>query len=436
MKEYHESDSLSSSEYTDARVRKMPDGRTRATTWAPRRAYYVLRYLKRRLAPNKPQALSNKQIQTAIGFGSEGEVSQIMRWLSGEAPTLGRWAYDYLTAPQAYRFIKRERTPSGGYLITLLATPKPIDQGAPDAPEVQQLTFWDDPSMIPSAPRPDATEGGSFSHDPFGAADRPHQERQNARSQGDHPKESHEDSDQEEESARAPLSEQTARRSAIYSGGAYAAEARSTQGENLRRTGAGDFCGDDRGNDRTRFARGSGSTDAFASVPHAADFGGMGAMDVAHASTAQRNGSDGTPDSRQRQIANQAYNAMLQRLLAEPGMDRPLARRIAAKPVGTLAEFEADVTIAQSFAQSPFYFTVAKWRDGQRVLAPEVCHERPRSAAPARTRRGSHPNQSAPTADPAAPLDIAALVAEWERTEPLGPIAMRVPRRRGRAYAD
>jgi hypothetical protein len=285
----------------------MPDGRTRATTWAPRRAYYVLRYLKRQLAPGKPRALSNKQIQTAIGFGSEGEVSQIMRWLCGELPTLGRWAYGYLNAPQTYRFIDRERTPAGGYLITLLATPTPIDQVEMALPQIVQLSFLDDPSMIPHAAHQDAPQGGSFFHDPLGDADLSHQERQNARSQGDHPKESHEESDQEEESARSPLFE---------------------------------------------------------------------------------------------------------RLIAQPGMDWPLARRIVANPVGTLSEFESDLALAQTFARSPFFFTVAKWRDGQRVLAPEVCHERPRSAAPARTRRGSQPNRPAPTADPATDPEYTAYLAE------------------------
>lgn len=164
--------------------------RTRPATWVPRRVYYVLAYLKRQLTPGTPKAISNKHIQEAIGFGSEGEVSQIMRWLGGELPTSGRWAYGILReTEQRYRFIERERMPSGGYTITLLPTPRPID-----APEAVQLSFLDDPSMIPLAGQQDAAQRGSFSHDPPRQPDRRHSSAANARSERDHPKDMLEES--------------------------------------------------------------------------------------------------------------------------------------------------------------------------------------------------------------------------------------------------
>lgn len=172
--------------------------RTRPQTWVPRRVYYVLAYLKRQLTPDKPKAISNKTIQEAIRFGSEGEVSQIMRWLSGELPTMGRWAYGVLRDnAQRYRFIDRERMPSGGYLIRLLPQPEPLAPAA-GAPQIVQLSlFGDDPSMIPPAPLPDAETRGSF-YDM--APDRPdpqHLNAPNARSQRDHAKETHEDQQQQ-----------------------------------------------------------------------------------------------------------------------------------------------------------------------------------------------------------------------------------------------
>ena len=100
--------------------------RTRPATWVPRRVYYVLAYLKRQLASGNPQAISNKRTQDAIRFGSEGEVSQIMRWLAGEAPTKGRWSYGVLNTPQVYRFIVRElhdfvnRVEDGGGTLAVL----------------------------------------------------------------------------------------------------------------------------------------------------------------------------------------------------------------------------------------------------------------------------------------------------------------------------
>jgi hypothetical protein len=282
--------------------------RTRASTWVPRRAYYVLAYLRRRLTAGNAQAISNKQIQIAVRFGSEGEISQTMRWLAGDAPTSGRWSYGNLNAPQVYRFITRERLPSGGYVITLLAAPKLIDPPAPDA---VQLTLWDDPSMIPPAPHQDAPDGGSCDQDPPASAGLRQQDAPNGRAQRDHPKETPEDSDQEEESAHTPL---------------------------------------------------------------------------------------------------------LARLLTQPGMSRSLAQRIADRAIGTLAEFEADLRIAKTFARSPFFFTVARWRDGQRVVAPEeprhVDSARSRSAT--RSQRSTQAHQSGRSAPDQAAIDAeyAAMLAE------------------------
>lgn len=178
--------------------------RTRAATWVPRRVYYVLAYLKRQLTPGKPTAISNKRIQDAIRFGSEGEVSQIMRWLAGELPTMGRWAYGVLnTNAQQHRFITRERMPSGGYLITLLATPAPIGVAAEAPPEIVQLSFLDDPSVIPPPQHSDAARGGSFSESRPQSTDQPRPARANARSQRDHEKETHEESEQQQHGARA-----------------------------------------------------------------------------------------------------------------------------------------------------------------------------------------------------------------------------------------
>jgi hypothetical protein len=109
-----------------------------------------------------------------------------------------------------------------------------------------------------------------------------------------------------------------------------------------------------------------------------------------------------------------ARSPLFERLVAEPSMSRSLARRIAAHPPGRLADFEADLRIAQTFARSPFFFTVARWRDGQRVIAPEESHDAyPARSAPASgTRRGSRENRPAPTDDPDDARSAAAYYAE------------------------
>jgi DNA-binding MarR family transcriptional regulator len=132
---------------------------------------------------------------------------------------------------------------------------------------------------------------------------------------------------------------------------------------------------------------------------------------------------------------------LFDRLLAQPEMSRSLALKIAKHPIGTLADFLQDLTLAQSIAgiYSPFFFTVSRWRDGQRVVAPEEPrHEHPARSATAAlgARRRSPKNRSEQAAISTPAPDYAALIAEWERTEPLGPIAMRVPGQRGAAYGD
>jgi len=84
------------------------------------------------------------------------------------------------------------------------------------------------------------------------------------------------------------------------------------------------------------------------------------------------------------------FDPLFQRLVAEPRMNRKLAKRIAKNPLGTVADFNADLRIAQTFAKTPFFFTVGQWRDGQRVIAPEE----PRDERPARSVRPDHaPNR-------------------------------------------
>jgi len=293
--------------------------RTRATTWVPRRVYYVLRHLQRQLTPGQAQAISNKQIQLGVKFGSEGEVSQIMRWLSGEAPTMGRWAYGCLNAnAQTYRFITRERLPSGGYSVTLLVTPERIDAPSVRLPEIIQLSFFggeNDPSMIPHGGQQDAAQGGSFFHDPSASTDPEQPKAADSRSERDHPKETPKIQTQEKELA-CPLFE---------------------------------------------------------------------------------------------------------RLMIQPGMSRALAQRIARSPLGTLADFEADLKLAEAFARSPFFFTVARWRDGQRVIAPEeASHVQPPPARSHRrndAQRGRHTERSGTRGRPAGtghvdPAVYAAILAE------------------------
>jgi hypothetical protein len=177
-------------------------GRTRPADWLPRRAYYVLRFLKKTLTPGKPTAISNAQIKAGLRFGSEGEVSQLMRYLAGELPTSGRWAYSALnTTPQERRHIVRERMPSGGYLITLLRASEPIEVAVAAAPEATQLTLWgqmDDPPMIPQEAQQHAADGGSCVDDPPRRPARRHRDAANGCSAGDHHKKTLESKQQQQ----------------------------------------------------------------------------------------------------------------------------------------------------------------------------------------------------------------------------------------------
>jgi hypothetical protein len=111
---------------------------------------------------------------------------------------------------------------------------------------------------------------------------------------------------------------------------------------------------------------------------------------------------------------------LFDRLMAQPDMSRGLARKIAKHPIGTLADFQRDLQLAESIAgiHSPFFFTVARWRDGQRVVAPEEPrHEQAtRSTTPARARRGPQSHHARRSADPEATVDYAAILAEWHAT--------------------
>jgi len=127
-------------------------------------------------------------------------------------------------------------------------------------------------------------------------------------------------------------------------------------------------------------------------------------------------------------------------LMADPAMNRSLAEQIAKNPPGTAADFLADMHIAETFAKQPFYFTVARWRDGQRVIAPEEQprHERPAAtrSAPTRARRRFAPDRPTRDVDPTPTVDYAALLAEWRATAPGGAAAVCVPGQRGIAYGD
>lgn len=83
-----------------------------------------------------------------------------------------------------------------------------------------------------------------------------------------------------------------------------------------------------------------------------------------------------------------ARDPLFDRLTTEPRMNVPLARRIASHPPGDVADFDADLKIAETFADYPFWFAVDRWKNGQRVLPPEEQHhERPaRSDVPAYQR--------------------------------------------------
>lgn len=247
--------------------------RRNSTGTLPLRIYLVLKYLRAALPPGAAVNVSNAAITAAVGYGSEGEVSQVMRWLAGELPLSGRWAHRYLDAPQRLRYIARERRPDGGYTTTLLVVPTPIALSDHDP--------LDDPQ--PSRPRAESTH---VAHDPPVQLSFFASERDTGRIEGDHAIESEFMQTQEQESA--PAHDCSVEDDPLY-----------------------------------------------------------------------------------------------QRLMREPNMSRALARRVAAQRLGTLDEFERDLALAQAMPTiaSPLYFTVARWRDGQRVVAQERSHDRPSSPA-------------------------------------------------------
>jgi len=123
----------------------------------PLRVYLVLKYLRAVASAGQPVSLSNASICAGVGYGSEGEVSQILRWLAGELPMAGRWAHRYLDTPQQLRYVRRERRPDGGYLTTVLAVPEPI---------VLTAAVPDDPVHDPANQAFPRAPQGIMDHDP------------------------------------------------------------------------------------------------------------------------------------------------------------------------------------------------------------------------------------------------------------------------------
>lgn len=287
----------------------------------PLRVYLVLKWLRTVLNPGQPASISNAAVAEGVGYKSEGEVSQILRWLAGDLPTTGRWAHRYLDQAQQLRYLRRERRPDGGYSTTLLATPEPL--------VIADAEPAHDPSDDPSSAAPDSGMIPPPMHDPSGESCSEASEGGKPRIERDHAIQ--QDSNQgvqEEESARAPE-------------------------------------------------------------------------------------------------ASIEQNPLEERLMAEPRMRRSVARRVVARALGDLAAFEYDVGLAQITpgATDPFFFTVARWLDGQRVVPPqEQAHERSDDIRSARAGAGRQPHAHQSQRSPGrsgryAHLDQAHpnLDAEYER---------------------
>lgn len=61
-----------------------------------------------------------------------------------------------------------------------------------------------------------------------------------------------------------------------------------------------------------------------------------------------------------------------QHLLANPCIHRGLIARIAeTMPDATLHDFDTDLALASTGARNPFFFVLARWRDGQRLHPSE-----------------------------------------------------------------
>jgi len=91
-----------------------------------------------------------------------------------------------------------------------------------------------------------------------------------------------------------------------------------------------------------------------------------------------------------------ARDPLFERLVQQPKMRPSLAKRIASNPLGTLADFLHDVHLAESTPgiHTPFWFTVACWRDGQRVEAPEEAQYAPQPT-PITSRSEHHTRRNA-----------------------------------------
>ena len=271
--------------YRTSATRTATHRRRRTSGPLPLRIYIVLKYLRAVLPAGQGVNVSNAAIAAAVGYGSEGEVSQIMRWLAGELPLSGRWAHRYLDAPQQLRYVERERRPDGGYTTTLLAVPVPIALAEDDP--------LDDPQQAVRR-----AESANSTHDPLVQQSFAASVCDTRENQRDHAIESESTQTQEEESART------------------------------------------------------------------------------------------------RECSIEA-DPLYVRLMAEPSMSRSLARRIAERPLGSLAEFERDLALASATPTiaTPLYFTLARWRDGQRVIAQEPHHEPQSTPARAAHTRHSTPQR-------------------------------------------
>lgn len=80
--------------------------------------------------------------------------------------------------------------------------------------------------------------------------------------------------------------------------------------------------------------------------------------------------------------------ALFQRLMQDPRMNARFAQTVAARPIGSVAEFDRQVGYAQAMPgiRDALIFTAARWRDGQPIVASEVPDG---SARPATRRPGS-----------------------------------------------
>jgi len=111
-------------------------------------------------------------------------------------------------------------------------------------------------------------------------------------------------------------------------------------------------------------------------------------------------------------------------------------------PELTLAEFQAlcRAGAKRGSRRSKNSIGLVIWclQHGQPLHSPkEPRDERSAARSPSTgTPRRSAPNRSEQAADPALGIDVDALIAEWQRTEPLGPIAMRLPGQRSGAHGD